>query len=64
MQKLTKTVCDGKGLETVICVFRGEGNTCNKVNSKLPYNYCNHWKEEEREVEMEDIGIDSMEGEE
>ena len=55
---MERVVCDGIGVETKVCSFRGKGSTCNKTKSKFPYNICHHWvtvtsKEEEVEDSKE-----------
>lgn len=48
---MKKTVCDGVGMETEICVYREENNECRKVRSKFPYNICSHWKD----IEVQEV---------
>lgn len=51
---MKKTVCDGVGIETEICIYREENNECRKVRSKFPYSICSHWKDiEVQEVKNE-----------
>jgi len=36
--------CDSVGVETHICIWRGEGKKCTKPKNHIPYNYgyCPH----------------------
>ena len=52
---MKEIVCDGKGIETEICIFRKKGFGCNKVNLRLPYNYCIHWKGIEDVVKRKEV---------
>jgi len=43
-KKEPKKKCDGIGVETSICVWRGKGKDCDKPKNKIPYDYghCPH----------------------